>query len=440
MPAVSERPPSILAQQRAAHQRANEIPQIDPRDHLPNTNQPYGTVGPNVAAGVGDSHVMYPQGGWHAEAWAGWPTTWDTPWYGRDWSGFGYGRHDPDGYLGRVSVVGTCVDLNTRQLASFPIYGVQGTTPVRLPSWADNPEPRVYSDWSDFMKAAVNSIQLTGDLVLVATARFANDMPARFVVANTDRTKISYGDNGTPRYLLGDDPIDARDVCHVRYQTIAGRADGVSPLEWVGRNLVSASSLERYGSDIARHGVWAVLKHPANLNDHQRDDAKRNFMAARASGPAAPAVVSGGWELETLNLSPKDMALLDLKVFDEQRIASAFGVPPFLIGLPQPGGMTYSNANGLFDYHWRATLRPLAQSIAGAMSRWALPRGTRIEFNRDEYVRPGLGERAMAYSTMANIEDDEGRPAMTVDEIRVGERLQPYEESPLGVEALVGAA
>ena len=70
-------------------------------------------------------------------------------------------------------------------------------------------------------------------------------------------------------------------------------------------------------------------------------------------------------------------------------IAVLLGVPPFLVGLPSGGDpMTYANVNAIFDYHWRAGLRPKAQAVMAALSQWLLPRGTAIEVNRDAYVQP----------------------------------------------------
>lgn len=415
--------------------------QRDARNQIPNTNDPLGSVGPNVPAGFGDTHAMYPIGGLHASAWQGWPVSWaglpmedlGAAVYptGGDWSGFGYGRHNPSGYLGRVSIVGTCVDLNTRQLASFPIYGVRGVELVKLPSWSTNPQPEIYADWGEMIKAATNSYQLAGEIFLWSTARFATGFPARFVVLNPTRVEVEI-DGAEIVYLLDGEQLDSADVLHIKYQSIPSRLRGVGPLQWLGRNLISAAALEAYATSIATHGVWAVLKHPANLSATQAEDLKARWMGARASADGAPAVLSGGVEFEALTLSPHDMALVDLKIFDEQRICSAFGVPPFLAGLEQPGGMTYANAISLFDYHWRATLRPMAQTIASALSSWALPGDVRIEFNRDEYVRGDLGSRATAYAVLNGITDGEGRPALTVDEIRMAERFPPYEAQRLG--------
>jgi len=416
MPAVSERPRSLFLD------RARESPQIDPRDHVPNLNDPVGTVGPNAEVGSPAS--------WHAEPWAGWPVGWDTPPMGpgwEEWSGFGYGRQDPSGYAQRVSTVSTCIDLNTSQLASFPVYGVTDNDTEALPSWSINPQPGVYADWSDFCLALGNEMYSTGEAFIWSTSRYSNLYPATFMVLPSVQMEIKPDEFGVYQYFHDGDQLRRSDVLHIRYQVMAGSLRGITPLQWLGRHLVSAAALEQYATNIALHGVQALLKNPANLNTLQREDAKRSWMNARAGNPAAPAVLSGQWEYEQLTLSPKDMAMLDLKTFDEQHIAAAFRVPPFLVGVEQPGGsLVYQNVGALTDHHWRVGLRPVAKKIATALSNWALPGGHRVEFNRDEYIRPGPGERAQYYSVMANIVDPvTGEPAMTVEEIRIAERLLP---------------
>jgi HK97 family phage portal protein len=194
---------------------------------------------------------------------------------------------------------------------------------------------------------------------------------------------------------------------------------------WVGRNLIGAEAMERYAANLATRGgvPWAILKHPANLNATQAQTFQNRWVESSQRRDGAPAVLSGGIELELLSLSPKDMALLELRQFDEGRICALLGVPPFLVGLPSGGdSMTYSNVSSLFDYHWRATLRPIAGTISDAMSNWALPGRTGLEFDRDEYVRPALGERAQAYSVLHGIVDN-GTPAISVEEIRRAERF-----------------
>lgn len=413
----------------------------DPRDRVPNANEPLGSTGPNVAPGFGDTHVMYPAGGWHAEAWQGWPVGWQTPLLEQTPTHstfFGYGTTDPAGYLKRVSTVGTCVDKQSRQLASFPAYGVRNGAPVDLPEWyRRSPEPLLYADWGEFVKALVNSLLLAGETILYATGRFApssGGLPARFMALDPAEVHIpSAEEDDAGEYFIGDEHVDRADICHIRYQRDPGATfRGIGPIGWVGRDLVDADALSRYASNIAAYGVSAVLIAPGEMTAKQIDDARAQWMASRRAFPGVPAMVSGGAQYQPLSLSPRDMALLDLKVFDLQLISSAFGVPPGLVGLPQAaGGLAYSSPAMLTDLHWRDGLRPLASTVAPPLGNWLLPRGTGLEFNPDRYTQPSLELRAPAWATLhAIVETDPEtgleKRAVTVDEIRTFERWAPY--------------
>lgn len=388
---------------------------LPPRDNPPNSNPPEGSVGPNVAAGFGDTHAMYSAANppIEAQAWQGWPTGWDTPL----WNGATLTR--------LVSTLWTCVDLNTRQLASFPTYAIKGLEMQPLPEWGSNPEPGTYSDWTEAAKQLFNTLQLYGESILWCVGRYSGtDRVARWVVLNPQYVNIERVD-GETRYELGGKPLAREDVCHIKYQSMPTNLRGIGPIEWTASNIIGAAALEKYAKDLSSKGgiPWGILKTPRKLNRNEINDARGAWVGAERNG--APGILTGDWTLQTLTLNPKDMALLDLRIFDETRICSAFGVPPYLVGLPQPSGLTYANATSLFDFHWRSTLRTLASAVAGAVSAWALPRGTRMEFNRDPYVQATPKERADTYAVLFNLVDDKGNRAMTIDEIRMAERYLP---------------
>jgi phage portal protein BeeE len=167
-----------------------------------------------------------------------------------------------------------------------------------------------------------------------------------------------------------------------------------------------------------------VLKHPEELTAQQSRDLQAQWVEARTASLGLPAVLSGGVEWEATAINPKDMALVELSQYNDARIAVLLGVPAFLAGLPSGGdSMTYANATSLFDFHWRAGLKPKASTVMGALSGWALPRGTTIEVNRDAYVAPPPLQRAQTAQILNGIVDAQGNPALTVDEIRQAERL-----------------
>jgi HK97 family phage portal protein len=423
----------------------------DPReaianDNGPGPNTPPETVGPTSSTNAPGNVVVGSQRP-VASPWSGWPTK-DTPGAGGTWgtppmerfgdidagggrfSGYGYGRGVS--IWGRVSTAMTCVDLNSRQLGSFPIYGMKGEAPVSLPSWSTNPEPEVYASWGEFVRAAVNSMLLRGECILYVTGRYqSTGLPARFTTINPDTCDAEFIDGRWIITLHGGTQLPAADVHMIRYQVWDPRGRGISPLDWIGRSMLTSGALERYATNLANRGgiPWAVLKSQKNIDGNQALDAQMAWVNAGQTRDGAPAVIGNAFDLVPLQISPRDMALLELREFDERRICAAFGVPAYLVNVEQAGGMTYANASDLRNQHWQATLRTLADMLATGWSGFLLPRGTRLEFNPDRYVQPAFGERVGAYQTMFNIVDPAtGQRGMELSEIRSAERLHPIPE------------
>ncbi|MBO0743665.1 MAG: phage portal protein [Candidatus Dormibacteraeota bacterium] len=397
--------------------RSLQPPDITPNDNDP-ADVPPATVGPNVAT-PGDPNGVEITGPttldsglppiWPS-AWSGWPADWWPPMWG-----------------GKVTqltdTAWACLDLNSSVLATMPPYLV-GAAESLDTAWFTNPDPDVYSSWEEFAKQLFWDYQL-GEAFILATARYATGFPARFHVLPPWTVNAELRD-GVRSYSVGAVDITA-DVLHVRYASSVDDARGHGPLEAGRARLVAAGVLSRYAQNFAGAGgvPTSILKHPEDLTTDQAAELKREWVAARQSGLGEPAVLSGGIEWEGVQLNPKDMALVELSQLTDSRIAVLLGVPPFLVGLPSGGDpMTYQNVAALFDYHWRAGLRPKAQTVMAALSEWLLPRGTSVELNRDAYVQPEPESRARTAQILNNIRDDQGNPALTVDEIRSAERLK----------------
>jgi HK97 family phage portal protein len=219
-------------------------------------------------------------------------------------------------------------------------------------------------------------------------------------------------------YSIGKIDVTA-DMLHIRYQSNTADCHGHGALEAGSSRLIAASVLTRYGTNIAMTGGIpnAVLTHPDELTDAQASDLQAAWVQARTSSLGLPAVLSGGITFEALQLSPMDMALVDLLQFNESRIAVMLRVPPFLVGLPSGGdSLTYSTVVMALDYHWRAGLRPQAQAVMSALSAWLTPRGTRIEVNRDAYVQPEPLVRAQTWEILLRI------GVLTVEQVQAIER------------------
>src|SRR4029077_14986693 len=133
----------------------------------------------------------------------------------------------------------------------------------------------------------------------------------------------------------------------------------------------------------------SVLESQEEISAEQALLIQQAWVARRMSSIGEPAVLDKGLQWKPSQISPTDMALVDLENYHAGRVASLFDVPSWVLNLPTNDSMTYSNVQSQFDFWWRDGLKPKAQFVMSALSGWALPRGTNGELNRDEFVQPG---------------------------------------------------
>jgi HK97 family phage portal protein len=311
-----------------------------------------------------------------------------------------------------------CLDSNSSILSTMPPYLV-GAAGSLAADWLNNPDPDQYVSWEEFARQLFWDYQAAGEAYIWATAYYATGWPARFHVVAPWYVDADIDGAGRRRFKIGETDITG-DTLQIRYTSRVGDAHGHGPLEAGGPRLVAASALARYAFNVANAGGIpnSVLTHPSRLNEQQAADLQNQWVMARSSSIGLPAVLSGGVDFKTLSFSPTEMALVELAQWNESRIAVLLGVPPFCVALPSGGDpMTYSNVSSLFDYRWRAGLRPLAQSVMSALSGWLLPRGTTVELNRDEFIRPDPYTRAQTAEKWI------GMGVLTAEEVREMERF-----------------
>lgn len=367
------------------------------------------SVGPNASAGYGNTHVMHPRGAPHPAAWSGWPVDWSTSW-----------SSSPSGMLGQwgrlCDVVFAALDLNSSILAAMPPTLIDGTEPKPERPWIRNPEPEVYPSWYAWSKEAFWSLVATGETFLYATSH-DGEYPDRFMVVNPAFVQVDRV-AGVLEYSIAGDVVDPADVLHIKYASWPGDLRGHGPLEVAGARLLACQALVQYSTNQAASGGQppVVLRHPKRLNRVQMQQMQQDYVSARMSGMGLPAVLSDGTELDVLSSDLKDITVSELERFSEARVATLLGTPAYLLGINTGDTGTYANSTNVFDFHWRAFLRPRAEQVMEAMSGWLLPETWDIELNRDDYVRPSLFERAQSYSMLI------GSGVLTPAEVRILER------------------
>jgi len=396
------------------------------------------SVGPGYRPGDPDGFELLP--GEPAEQrmaaivpspWDGWPANWASP----SWSQLGP-KFDE-----LVDIAWAALDLNSSVLSAMPVYRTRGGAVLPPTTWMTNPDPSIYTSWAEFAKQLFWDFQM-GEAFVLPMARTANNLPYNFRVIPPWLINVEM-DIGRRSYKLG--TLDVTDdILHIRYKSSTDAARGVGPLEAGRTRLVAAGVLARYATEIADGGFIPkyILETDQHLNRQQATEQLDIWWESRMQNsgqPWKPALLANGLKAKPLQLNPQEMALTELAQWNESRIAVLMGVPPFLLGLPTPDSMTYSNVNSVFDFHDRRYLKTAAVHVMSALSGWAVPHGQAVELNRDEYSRPALKERAEAYAILHGIN------AISSEEIRVMERLvgpapapELSDEDVVAAEALTG--
>ena len=353
------------------------------------------------------------------ERWAGWPPDWGPPAWTRSGT--------PLAWSGQVEKLTDtawgCLDLNARVFAAMPPYLNHSSASLGK-EWLKNPDQILYRGWSAFAKQLLWDYQL-GEAFVMPTDWYESGWPRQFHVVPPWKVTSDLDRYGLPRHKIGSLDVTA-EIIHIPYQIRTDEVRGHGPLEVGTGRVVAANALARYATDLAASGglPYAVLVHPGNLNDTQAKDLKWNWVSNRIASMGLPGVLSGGIDLKVLSLDPEKMALLDWAGWTEARIAFLLGVPPPMAALPSgQDSLTYNTTVMIRDQHWQAGLKTFAVPLMEALSERLLPRGTTVEVNRDDYVRPAFVERTAGYATLFGLQDNNGERAMTIAEIREAERF-----------------
>jgi HK97 family phage portal protein len=324
-----------------------------------------------------------------------------------------------------------CIDKTANALATMPPYLVNAASSLAA-DWMNNPDPAQYVSWEEFCKQLVWDYML-GEAFVLATGRYSTGYPARFHVVPPMYVEIDWAPSvstdsgaGMRRYTIGAIDVTA-DMLHIRYQGNTIDLHGHGPLEVGAARMVAADALMQYGAKLVAGGGIppGVLESQQEISPEQAQLIQAQWVARRMSTIGEPAVLDQGLQWKPTQVNPTELGLVELERYQDSRIAELLGVPPEIVGLPGSGeSMTYKNMGDFFDFWWRDSLKSKAQFLMSALSGWALPRGTEIELNRDEFVQPPPLARAQTYQILFNIIDPlTGERAMSIDEIRAAERL-----------------
>jgi HK97 family phage portal protein len=176
------------------------------------------------------------------------------------------------------------------------------------------------------------------------------------------------------RFTLGE---GASPICHIRQFHPQDDHYGLSPMQAAASALDvhnSASAWSKALLDNAARPSGAIIYHGSDgqgtLTPDQYDrlvnEMEAHHVGARNAG--RPMLLEGGLDWKPMGFSPSDMEFQKTKEAAAREIATAFGVPPMLIGIT--GEATYANYQEANRAFYRLTVLPFVARVTAAVGHW----------------------------------------------------------------------
>ncbi|QQA41245.1 phage portal protein [Pelagovum pacificum] len=243
--------------------------------------------------------------------------------------------------------------------------------------------PNAAQGRAEFLEALYGQLLLTGNAYVEAVAD--TGLPVELHVLRSDRMSLVPGHDGWPvaydytvggrkhRFAVGEGPSP---VCHIRSFHPQDDHYGLSALSAAATAIDVHNSASRWskalldnaarpsGAIVYRGGEDGQLS--ADQYDRLLQEMEAHHQGARNAG--RPMLLEGGLDWKPMGFSPSDMEFQKTKEAAAREIATAFGVPPMMLGIP--GDATYANYQEANRAFYRLTVLPLAARVLGTLSDW----------------------------------------------------------------------
>lgn len=280
-------------------------------------------------------------------------------------------------------------------------------------------DPTRFGTSYDWVYRAMTSLLLQGNGYGLATER--DGMGFATQVEWLHPGEVSVVDNRavlSPRYRWLGKELPPDDMLHVPAYVLPGRVEGLSPIKHYATTVDVGLLAQQFGRDFFKDGAHpsALLK---NAKPTDEDGAKR--VKARfkdAIRGREPAVMTGGWEYEAIQVSPDESQFLLTTKMTATQIAAIYGIAPERVGGESGDSKTYKTIEQDAIQFVQFTLRPWVTRLEKAVSG-LLPERQFVRFNVDAMIRSDLITRYRAHMEAISA------GWRNVDEIREIEDLPP---------------
>jgi HK97 family phage portal protein len=278
------------------------------------------------------------------------------------------------------------VKLIAEAAAALPLVLQDATTRYDIhPVLALMARPNPAQGRAELLEALYGQLLLSGNAYVEAVGGEAG-APAELHVLRSDRISLVLGGDGWPvaydytvgakkhRFTVGEGPTP---ICHIKNFHPQDDHYGLSALQAAASAIDvhnSASAWSKALLDNAARPSGAIVYKGADGEGTLAPDQYERLLAEMeayhigARNAGRPMLLEGGLDWKPMGFSPSDMEFQKTKEAAAREIATAFGVPPMLLGIP--GDMTYANYQEANRAFYRLTVLPMVSKVAAALGHW----------------------------------------------------------------------
>ncbi|UWQ21011.1 phage portal protein [Jannaschia sp. W003] len=289
-----------------------------------------------------------------------------------------------------------CVKLIAEAAAAVPVAvaGREGRFAVH-PVLDRLERPNPAQGRTEFLEACYGQLLLTGNAYVEAVG--PGGWPDELHVLRSDRMSVVPGADGWPvgydyamggrthRFRVG----EVSPVAHLRFFHPSDDHYGLSPMTAAAGAVDvhnAASAWSKALLDNAARPSGAIVNGGEEMSAEQFDRLSAELEASHqgARNAGRPMLLDGGLDWKPMGFSPSDMEFQRTKEAAAREIATAFGVPPMMLGIP--GDATYANYAEANRAFYRLTVLPLVGRVCEGLGAWLADHGgerIRLEADRD---------------------------------------------------------
>ena len=246
--------------------------------------------------------------------------------------------------------------------------------------------PNVGQGRAELFEALYGQILLSGNGYLEAVGGGAEGMPLELHVLRSDRMNVVPGTDGWPvayEYAVGGRKHrfemrgDFAPILHLKSFHPQDDHYGLSPMQAAATAVDVHNAASRWSKALLDNAarpsgaiVYRGTDGQGQMSEEQyqrlQDEMATYHMGAANAG--RPMLLEGGLDWKQMGFSPSDMEFQKTKEAAAREIATAFGVPPMMLGIP--GDATYSNYQEANRAFYRLTVLPLAARVAATLAEY----------------------------------------------------------------------